>query len=228
MIKLTNILDEIRVPPPGIPDLSDWNQNDIDGDPLTFDTPNGSIHAYRLSDTDEYHLDGYYRDGKDMIKQIAEFFDVPIKGEDKTFLTITTGISTVISTSQFKDLMNKAQVELDEIKVTPHVPTRLIIRYYDPSSFKLNNKEEIDYPSKHEAEEAAVRRYWHIHWDNMNTDLSEDDFVKQTTFEDILDNPYENYEFEIESILDEIRIKNPQVDTLDPNIEDLIREYIDE
>jgi hypothetical protein len=159
MIKLTNILDEIRVPPPGIPDLSDWDQNDIDGDPLTFDTPNGSIHAYRLSDTDEYHLDGYYRDGKDMIKQIAEFFDVPIKGEDKTFLTITTGISTVISTSQFNDLMNKAQVELDEIKTkNPQVDTLdpdvedLIREYIDKEindsalyTIEFNNKYFLDY-----------------------------------------------------------------------------------
>ena len=38
MIKLTTILDEIRTTRPGIPDLSDWNQNDIDGDPLTFGT----------------------------------------------------------------------------------------------------------------------------------------------------------------------------------------------
>ena len=117
---------------------------------------------------------------------------------------------------------------LDEIKVTPHTPVRLIIRHYDPSSFKLEDEEEIEYPSKHEAEEAALRRYWQIHWDNMNTDLDQDEFVRQTTFEDILNEPYENYEFEIEPILDEIRINKPQVKTIEPDVEDLIREYVEE
>jgi len=123
MIKLTTILNEIKVSKPGIPDLSDWNQGDIDGDPLVFDSPqySGTVYAYRLSDTNEYQLEGSYKDGINIVKQIAEFFNVPISKNEKFPL-----IEITISTSQFKDLMKKAGVELDdnldEIRVnTPQV-----------------------------------------------------------------------------------------------------------
>jgi hypothetical protein len=112
---------------------------------------------------------------------------------------------------------------LSEYKITPSIPARLIIRHYDISSLELENEEIIEYPSRREAEEAAVRYYWRIDWENMNTDLDEDEFVRQTTFQFIRDNPYENYEFEIEeSPLDEIRIKNPGV----PNLSDWVLEHI--
>jgi hypothetical protein len=112
---------------------------------------------------------------------------------------------------------------LSEYKITPSIPARLIIRHYDISSLELENEEIIEYPSRREAEEAAVRYYWRIDWENMNTDLDEDEFVRQTTFQFIRDNPYENYEFEIEeSPLDEIRIKDPGI----PNLSDWVLEHI--
>jgi len=248
-------LDEIKIKKPGIPDLSDWNQNDIDGDPLVFDSlqQSGTIYAYRLSDTDEYQLDGYYGDGKSMVKQIAEFFEVPIKVENSVFATITA----IISTSQFKDLMKKAGVELndtfddnlDEIKIKNPIPFDLthwsyndregdpiifdayggrVIAVRDGNNYEItghgpDGENMIKYMAdEFNIEVMPIPRHDYIL--QLRIIVPKNQFAQLLKKWEYIDNPEEFNN--LRDDLDEIKIKDPQVDAMDLDVEDLIREQI--
>jgi hypothetical protein len=91
---------------------------------------------------------------------------------------------------------------LNEIKINKpasRLSSILKIYHYDPSSYKLMDVDAQPYPSEQEAKKAALAYNWEIAWENMDTDLSKEDYISTHTWEDLLngDIGYDNYEFEI-------------------------------
>ena len=60
---------------------------------------------------------------------------------------------------------------------------------YDPSSYELQDVKVEHFGSEEEAKKAALAHYWQIAFDNGDTDLSKDEFVSQTNFDEL--EPYD-------------------------------------
>jgi hypothetical protein len=71
----------------------------------------------------------------------------------------------------------------------------LKIYNYDASSGGLEDVEVEYFGSEDEAKKAALAHHWQIAFDNGDTELSKDEFVAQTDFNDL--QPYDNYGYVI-------------------------------
>jgi hypothetical protein len=73
----------------------------------------------------------------------------------------------------------------------------LKVYHYDPSSGDLEDVDVEYFSSEEEAKKAALAHHWQIAFDNGDTDLSKEDFISQTNFDDF--EPYNNYDYKIVS-----------------------------
>jgi hypothetical protein len=72
---------------------------------------------------------------------------------------------------------------------------------YDPSSYKLNDFIEVKVCNNlKESQKFVMEKHYEIAYDNCDTDLSLDQFLEETKFEDVYDNLYETFGFEIEEV----------------------------
>ena len=72
---------------------------------------------------------------------------------------------------------------------------------YDSSSYKLNDFIEIKVCNNLiESQKFVMEKHYEIAYDNCDTDLSLDQFLEETKFEDVYDNLYETFGFEIEEV----------------------------
>jgi hypothetical protein len=73
----------------------------------------------------------------------------------------------------------------------------LKVYHYDPSSGDLEDVDVEYFSSEEEAKKAALAHHWQVAFDNGDTDLSKEDFISQTNFDDF--EPYNNYDYKIVS-----------------------------
>jgi hypothetical protein len=71
----------------------------------------------------------------------------------------------------------------------------LKVYHYDPSSGNLEDVDVEYFGSEDEAKKSALAHHWQIAFDNGDTELSKDEFVAQTDFNDL--QPYDNYDYVI-------------------------------
>ena len=118
MIKLTNILDEIKIKDPTIPDLSDWIILSGDGLNYSFrkfktdNEPEENITAFtnRYQDYAPYIITAEEGE-EEMLRNIADYFKTEIRRS-------SWGLETEISNENFQLLMKTAKERrLDEIKI---------------------------------------------------------------------------------------------------------------
>jgi len=69
------------------------------------------------------------------------------------------------------------------------------IYHYDCSSFKLLDVNVVECKTKEECELEIIKHHYQIDYDNCNTDLSEEEYIKKYKVSDL--QFYENYDYEI-------------------------------
>ena len=77
----------------------------------------------------------------------------------------------------------------------------LKIYKYDSSSLKLINVEIEHYNSEDEAKKGALSHNWNIAYENCDTDLSQEEYIEQFSWDDLEDISYEDYGYEIEEVI---------------------------
>ena len=77
----------------------------------------------------------------------------------------------------------------------------LKIYKYDSSSLKLTNVEIEHYNSEDEAKKGALSHNWNIAYENCDTDLSQEEYIEQFSWDDLEDISYETYGYEIEEVV---------------------------
>ena len=77
------------------------------------------------------------------------------------------------------------------------------IYHYDCSSFELEDVEVIECETKEECELEIVKHHYKIDYDNCNTDLTEEEYIKKYKVSDL--KFYENYDYEIIHINQKIK-----------------------
>lgn len=94
------------------------------------------------------------------------------------------------------DLLKLGQVnKVDEAEKMNESILKVYV--YDPSSYKLEDVETYSYPSKEEAQKAAVAYNWQIAHDNGDTDLSKEEYIQKYSWDDLDDISYDDYGYEI-------------------------------
>lgn len=68
----------------------------------------------------------------------------------------------------------------------------------DPSSYKIEGCEVYLFETLEESKRFIVEKHWEIDYDNCNTNLELDEFLKENTYESIQDKLYDTFEYEIE------------------------------
>jgi hypothetical protein len=69
------------------------------------------------------------------------------------------------------------------------------IYHYDCSSFELLNINVIECKTKEECELMIIKHHYQIDYDNCNTELSEEEYIKKYKVSDL--KFYDNYDYEI-------------------------------
>jgi hypothetical protein len=74
-----------------------------------------------------------------------------------------------------------------------------IVKIYslDCSSYKINDVEVKMFDTLIESEKYIVEKHWEIDYDNDNTDLELSEFLEKFNLEDIQDNLYDTFDYEI-------------------------------
>jgi hypothetical protein len=74
-----------------------------------------------------------------------------------------------------------------------------IVKIYslDCSSYKINDVEVKVFDTLEKSEKYVVSKHWEIDYDNCNTDLELDEYLEQFTLQDIQDNLYDTFDYEI-------------------------------
>jgi hypothetical protein len=108
-------------------------------------------------------------------------------GKIKTF-------DTEAEAKKFADEHNKKNVKEN---VEEGVVNEIILKVYryDPSSNDLEDVDVEYFGSEDEAKKAALAHHWQIAFDNGDTELSKDEFVAQTDWNNF--EPYDNYSYDI-------------------------------
>ena len=69
------------------------------------------------------------------------------------------------------------------------------IYHYDCSSFDLLDVDVIECETKDECELEIIKHHYQIDYDNCNTELSKEEYIKKYKVSDLVF--YENYDYEI-------------------------------
>ena len=78
----------------------------------------------------------------------------------------------------------------------PKIKTMIVkIYHYDCSSFKLLDVDVVECKTQEECELEIIKHHYQIDYDNCNTDLSEEEYIKKYKVSDL--QFYENYDYEI-------------------------------
>jgi hypothetical protein len=67
----------------------------------------------------------------------------------------------------------------------------------DGSSYKINDVEVKLFNSLEESKKFVVEKHYEIDYDNVNTDLTLDEYLEKYSLEDIEDKLYDTFEYEI-------------------------------
>jgi hypothetical protein len=67
----------------------------------------------------------------------------------------------------------------------------------DCSSYKINDVEIKLFNSLEESKKFVVEKHYEIDYDNVNTDLTLDEYLEKYSLEDIEDKLYDTFEYEI-------------------------------
>ena len=67
----------------------------------------------------------------------------------------------------------------------------------DCSSYKINDVEVKLFNSLEESKKFVVEKHYEIDYDNVNTDLTLDEYLEKYSLEDIEDKLYDTFEYEI-------------------------------
>jgi len=67
----------------------------------------------------------------------------------------------------------------------------------DGSSYKINDVEVKLFNSLEESKKFVVKKHYEIDYDNVNTDLTLDEYLEKYSLEDIEDKLYDTFEYEI-------------------------------
>ena len=74
-----------------------------------------------------------------------------------------------------------------------------VVKVYnlDPSSYKVKNVNVKVFNSLEESQRFIVEEHYKISFDNDDTDLELDEFLSENSFDSIVDELYDTFEFEI-------------------------------
>ena len=74
-----------------------------------------------------------------------------------------------------------------------------VVKVYnlDPSSYKVKNVYVKVFNSLEESQRFIVEEHYKISFDNDDTDLELDEFLSENSFDSIVDELYDTFEFEI-------------------------------
>ena len=74
-----------------------------------------------------------------------------------------------------------------------------VVKVYnlDPSSYKVKNVNVKVFNSLEESQKFIVEEHYKIAFDNDDTDLELDEFLSENSFDSIVDELYDTFEFEI-------------------------------
>ena len=74
-----------------------------------------------------------------------------------------------------------------------------VVKVYnlDPSSYKVKNVNVKVFNSLEESQRFIVEEHYKISFDNDDTDLELDEFLSKNSFDSIVDELYDTFEFEI-------------------------------
>jgi hypothetical protein len=126
----------------------------------------------------------------DMLNKAKDFSSVEEFIEDDINILATDDKKQAIEIRKWVEQnIKESKKELSEVI--------LKIYRYDPSSLDLEDIDVEYFGSEEEAKKAALAHHWQVAFDNEDTDLSKEDFISQTNFDDF--EPYNNYDYKIVS-----------------------------
>jgi len=169
----------------------------------------GIIKENQHKEMDESKMDG------NPVKKLVNLLNQTIKIADENIpnahnfdledfsQTLEGYVDELTSIGKFEtydEKMDEVKHEEDESKMNEAEKMNesiLKIYIYDPSSYKLEDVKTYSYPSEEEAKKAAVAYNWQIAYDNGDTNLSKEEYVKKYTWDDLDDLSYDDYGYEI-------------------------------
>jgi len=102
-----DLLNEMKVNNPSVPDISDWTIVQNDNYSYTFLEPNDKPGYIEIDQnfigSPNYQISGFNEGGKEMVKRIANFFQIK-------YAEVGGSIYTVLKPKQFSDLMPENEV----------------------------------------------------------------------------------------------------------------------
>jgi hypothetical protein len=202
MIKLTDILNEIKVVPGGNMDITSFLNNNYKkfikefGDPKTkFDTTvntaeDGSRYEVAYAGVDEdYGIDVSFS------YKFMELSDIYNDIEEVIFLGRKIYVNNYLNSEPEED-----EEDLDEIKVVPGgVRGIYILKTIWDGDRECNVSVDV-FRTEKEAQDAALTNIWEHMDDNEDTELSEKEFLNTYSFKDYIDGTigYKEPRYEIE------------------------------